>query len=180
MHPLVSVSDPVVGADRFRGAYFCIEGNDEAVAAASELAESLGGNPFSIETKFKPLYHASAVMACGHMVALIDAALEMLSRCGIESERAQDVLLPLIRSTIENLETQSPAEALTGTFARADADAFERHLLAFDDEVSGEIRDIYLLLGERSMDLAERRGADPEKVAELRSRISIAKRNREC
>lgn len=180
MHPLVSISDPLIGAQRFDGAFFCIEGDDDAVAAARAIAESLGGKPFSIETKLKPLYHASAVTACGHVVALIDAAIEMLSHCGPDRDRAQEVLLPLIRSTVENLETQTPSQALTGTFARADGAAFERHLRAFEGEVPDEIRDIYLLLGERSLELAQQRGVDGEKAAELRSRISIAKRNREC
>lgn len=180
MHPLVSISDSVTGSERFAGAYFCIEGDDAAVAAARSIAESLGGIPFSIDTAFKSLYHASAVMASGNVVALIDAAIEMLSRCGIDKSRAQAVLLPLIRSTIGNLEAQTPSDALTGTFARADADAFERHFAAMDGRVSPEIREIYLLLGERSLALAEQQGADREAVEDLRWRISMAKRILEC
>lgn len=180
LHPLVSVSDPIMGSERFSGSFFCSEGDVEAVAAAGSIVESLGGRSFSIETRFKPLYHASAVMASGNVVALFDAAIEMLSRCGLEKEEASAVLFPLIRSTIENLEAQTPADALTGPFARADVTALERHLASFNGEVGEHLREIYLLLAERSLDLAERRGTDAEKVELLRSRISIAKRNREC
>ena len=77
MHPLVSVSDAFLGAERFAGVYFCIEGEAAAVAAATSLAISLGGKAFSIPTDSKPLYHAAAVTASGHLVAVTDAA----SRC---------------------------------------------------------------------------------------------------
>jgi predicted short-subunit dehydrogenase-like oxidoreductase (DUF2520 family) len=102
-------------------------------------------------------------------------AIEMLSKCGVKKETAQEILLPLITSTINNLETQSPERALTGSFARLDTAAVERHLAAIDGEMSDLIRNAYLVLGERSLDLAAAAdgAADGE---ELRRLISIAKR----
>lgn len=179
MHPLISISDAVAGAETFVDAYFCIEGDEAAQASAKSIVAALGGHAFSIRSEDKPLYHAAAVMACGHLVAVIDAAIEMLSECGIDPKTARAILLPLIKSTITNLETQAPSKALTGTFARADVAAFERHLAAIDKSTSGAIRDIYLLLGERSLDLAEANGASPENIEKLRKSISIAKRKLE-
>lgn len=179
MHPLISISDAVAGANSFAEAYFCIEGDEAAQAAAKSIVAALGGRAFSIKSDDKPLYHAAAVMACGHLVALIDAAIEMLTECGIDAKTAQATLLPLIKSTITNLETQTPAKALTGTFARADVAAFERHLTAIDRSTHGAIRDVYLLLGERSLDLAAANDAGPENLEKLRKSISIAKRKSE-
>ena len=176
MHPLVSVSDAVTGADNFSNAYFCIEGDAAAVSTASSIVEALGGRAFSIEAKQKPLYHAAAVTACGHLVALIDIAIEMLSKCGVDRDTAKQILLPLITSTINNLQTQSPERALTGSFARLDSEAVERHLAAIDREMPERIRDAYILLGERSIDLAARNGGDPADEQKLREVISIAKR----
>ncbi|MBC7900553.1 MAG: DUF2520 domain-containing protein [Saprospiraceae bacterium] len=175
IHPLLSVSDPFRGAERFAGAYFCVEGDDQAVSAAKKIASDLGGAPFTIETRLKPLYHASAVTACGHLVALIDIALEMLAKCGVESEQGSKMLLPLIRSTVENLQTQTTAQALTGTFARADVAAFNRHLGLLRENVSIQAHDIYLDLGLRSLALAERQGADIEDIELIRKEIAIAK-----
>lgn len=180
MHPLVSISDPATGADNIRGAFFCIEGDERATRVATTLVEALGGRPFSIPTEFKPLYHAAAVTACGHLVALIDVAIEMLTRCGVDRPKAQEVLLPLIHSTIVNLAAGSPATALTGSFARADVMAFERHLDSIDREMSGEVRDIYLLLAERSTDLAEANGVDLAAIGRMRDRIRVAKRKSWC
>jgi predicted short-subunit dehydrogenase-like oxidoreductase (DUF2520 family) len=176
MHPLVSVSDAVSGADNFKEAFFCIEGQDKAVEAAREIVDALEGRPFSIDTHFKPLYHASAVTACGHLVALLDIAIDMLSKCGIERTHAKEILLPLVASTIANLKTQSPAEALTGSFARLDSEAIERHLSAIEG-MDDEVKAAYLLLGERSLDLAESNGGNAGDARNVRDLISIAKRN---
>jgi predicted short-subunit dehydrogenase-like oxidoreductase (DUF2520 family) len=147
--------------------------------AGSAIAESLGGRTFSIRSADKPLYHAAAVTACGHLVALIDGAIEMLTECGVDPAYAREILLPLIKSTVANLESEPPERALTGSFARADVEAFERHLTAIQRAMPVSIRDIYLLLGERSLDLAASNGADPARVEKLRESISIAKRKRE-
>ncbi len=177
IHPLISVSDAVLGAERFKDAYFCVEGGDEAVKIAKEIVKNLGGKFFSIETRYKPLYHASAVTACGHLVALIDMAIEILTKCGLAAKDAQEILLPLIKSTIENLSEQTTAEALTGTFARADVETLEKHIEVLRENVSAEALDVYLQLGNRSAHLAERQGISAEKLERMREKISLAKRN---
>ncbi len=177
IHPLVSISDAVLGANRFENAYFCIEGDDEAVEIAEKIVENLNGKSFSIETKYKTLYHASAVTACGHLVALIDVAIEMLTKCGLDEKNAQEILLPLIKSTIENLTIQTTAEALTGTFARADVETLEKHLEILSENVSDEALEVYLQLGNRSLHLAEVQGADIEKLEKMREKLSLAKKN---
>lgn len=178
IHPLVSISDSVLGAEHFKGAYFCVEGEAEAVKAAKKMVKKLGGKVFFIETKYKTLYHASAVTACGHLVALVDVAVEMLTKCGLNEEEAQKILLPLIQSAVENLNFQFPAEALTGTFARADEETFEKHLEILRRAVSFDALEVYLQLGMRSAHLAEKRGAaDKKKLERLRDKISLAKKN---
>ena len=178
MHPLISISDPLSGADSLADAFFCIEGDDRAVSTAESLVSSLGARHFSIPTEKKPLYHAAAVTACGHVVALIDIAIEMLSKCGMDKPRAQEVLLPLIVSTVRNLDFQTPAASLTGSFARADVEALKRHLSSIET-LSYDVREAYLLLGERSLDLAAANGADASDIQQMREIIRIAKRKPE-
>ena len=177
IHPLVSISDSVLGASRFADIYYCIEGDAEAVELAETIVADLGGKTFEIESKFKTLYHASAVTACGHLVALIDVAIEMLSKCGLDSAQSKEILLPLIESTVENLKNQTTVEALTGTFARADEETFAKHLKILKENVSKEALAVYLQLGARSVHLAEEQGADREKLEKLRNKISLAKKH---
>ncbi len=180
IHPLVSISDAVLGAERFENVYFCIEGDAESVKIAEKIVVDLKGKSFRVATEYKTLYHASAVTACGHLVALIDVAIEMLSKCGLENAAAREIFLPLIKSTVENLQTQTTFEALTGTFARADVKTFENHLKILRENVSPEALEVYLQLGIRSAHLAERQGANPEKLAEILEKIALAKKNLKC
>ncbi|MBK8810970.1 MAG: DUF2520 domain-containing protein [Acidobacteria bacterium] len=180
LHPLVSISDPKTGAQSFSGAYFCLEGDGKAVAAGNEIVAALGGISFSVPTDSKSLYHASAVVACGHLVALVDVALEMLAACGLPEEHAKEVLMPLIRSTVENLSKQKPQTALTGPFARADVDTVERHLAAFDGRTSEIAKEIYLDLAVRSLDLAAKNGIGGARADKLREMILLAKSDLKC
>ncbi len=175
LHPLVSISLAELGPQRFPGSFFCIEGSPAAVEMGTQIANDLGGRPFTIDTKFKTLYHAAAVTACGHLVALFDSAVEVMTKCGLSADGAKNVLMPLVTSTVQNLSEQSTAAALTGTFARADIETFTRHLTTLNENVSDDLLEIYLLLGERSLELAARQGVSPERIDRLRTKVLIAK-----
>ncbi|MEP6787810.1 MAG: DUF2520 domain-containing protein [Acidobacteriota bacterium] len=175
IHPLVSISKSELGPERFRGAFFCVEGEPDAVEMGRRIVNDLGGRPFTIDTQFKTLYHAAAVTACGHLVALLDAAVEMMTKCGLSADESKNILMPLVTSTVQNLNDQSPAEALTGTFARADIETFTRHLTALNENVSEDLLEIYLLLGERSLELAAKQGVNRERIDTLRTKVLIAK-----
>lgn len=162
MHPLVSVTQARAGEESLRRAFFCIEGERVAVSAARRIVRDLGARSFHINTKEKALYHAAAVTASGHMVALFDVATEMLARCGLKEREARAVLMPLVRSTLDNLSEHEPAEALTGTFARADVATVRRHLEAISKEALPDALAAYRLLGKRSLLLAKKRGANAE------------------
>jgi len=175
IHPLVSISQPELASERFNGSYFCVEGDAEAVSMAHQIVADLGGKAFAIDTKFKTLYHAAAVTACGHLVALFDASVEMMAKAGLSSEKAKEILMPLVLSTVQNLAEQPTSAALTGTFARADIETFTHHLTALNANVDEDLLEIYLLLGERSLELAARQGVSAERIETLRAKVSVAK-----
>lgn len=167
MHPLIAVSDSLRGAESLREAFYCIEGEPRAVRVAKSIVRDLGAHSFSIRTKDKALYHAAAVMAAGHAVALFDIATEMLARCGLTNREARRVLLPLVESALGNLRTREPARALTGTFARADTETVEKHLEALCARASSDALAAYRLLGQRSLELARKNGADAAALKEI-------------
>ncbi len=174
MHPLVSISDRASDADTFRNAFFCLEGDRTAVSAARSIVRRLGGQSFLLSSNNKPLYHAAAVLASGHVVALFDIANEMLVQCGLSQRRARAILIPLLRSTVANLSTRSPARALTGTFARGEAATARRHLAAISGHHLDDARAAYLLLGRRSLRLAEQSGMNPKALNEIAREIGSA------
>ncbi|MBV9925785.1 MAG: DUF2520 domain-containing protein [Acidobacteria bacterium] len=171
MHPLASVSDVASGAESLRRAHYCVEGDAAATRAARRLVRDLGGETFTINPEDKALYHAAALMSAGHVVALLDVALDALKRCGLSDSRARKILVPLVRSVADNLARQTPARALTGSFARADAETVRKHLRALTRLEDADALAVYRLLGARSLKLAEEAGADPDLVERVRREL---------
>jgi predicted short-subunit dehydrogenase-like oxidoreductase (DUF2520 family) len=170
IHPLVSVSEPASGAQSLLSAFWCLEGERLAVLQARRIVKDLRGHSFSIQSSAKPLYHAAAVMVSGNVVALFDVALDMLQRAGLRRDKAHDALIPLLQSTMSNLNTSSPAKALTGTFSRGDVATVERHLKALAGREFRDARELYRLLGRKSLNLAEENGLNKitaRKIAKL-------------
>ena len=157
LHPLVSISDPRTGSEKLRGAFYCLEGDAAARRVARSIVRDLEGHSFQIDSDYKPLYHGAAVMASGHVTALVAVAIEMLVLCGLDKKTARRVLLPLLESTVANLSVSEPAAALTGTFARGDLDTVKRHLKALSSKRLSEALAAYKLLGRRSLELARKK-----------------------
>jgi predicted short-subunit dehydrogenase-like oxidoreductase (DUF2520 family) len=177
MHPLAAVSEAAAGAESLRRAFYCVEGDARASRVARRVVRDLGGRSFSIAARDKALYHAAAVMTAGHAVALFDAAARLLASCGLGEARARAVLLPLLASTLDNLSRQTPARALTGTFARADVDTVRKHLAALRETDVPGARDAYTLLGRLSLRLAAEHGADADALREIERALDDAKRS---
>jgi len=174
IHPLISISDPATGAGWLTRAYFSLEGDSQAVMAGRRLVRQLGGQSFQIRPEMKALYHAAALMASPNLTALFDIALEMLTRCGMSPIRARHVLLPLVESTLANLVRQDPRSALTGTFKRGDLATTVKHIKAIKAEKLIEALQAYVVLGNRSLTLANH----PHNEPEMRRLLIDATRNR--
>lgn len=175
MHPLISVAYPETNGDIFGQAFFCLEGDSAAVKAARSIVGELNGRSFTIDAASKALYHAAAVMSSGHVVALFDLAIEMLTVCGLSPRRAQQVLLPLLESTSANLLGKSPARSLTGTFSRRDLATVEKHLSAMKSAKLSEAIAAYVMLGRRSLHLSRAAGNSDrsEQIDQLLSRFRV-------
>ena len=171
MHPLVSVSDSQEGAGALQGAFYCVEGDSVALRFAKSIVKDLNGIAFTIKPGSKALYHAAAVMASPHLVALFDLATEMLLACGLKRIEAQQVLAPLVQSTVNNLKQTSPEKALTGTFARGDLATVNRHLKALSTKQLAEALEIYKLLGLHSLQLAAKNKLDPKLANQIRKAL---------
>lgn len=155
IHPLISVSDAPKDIATLEGAFWSVEGDKAALRIGKAIVRDLGGKSFSIRSEDKPLYHAAAVMSAGNVVALFDVAIEMLVQCGLKRSEAQRILLPLIASTVRNLETKDPVDALTGTFARGDVETVKLHLASLKRHKLADALDLYRLLGKRSLKLTK-------------------------
>ena len=131
MHPLQTFSG--LGVPELAGKVFAVEGDLVAVRAARQIARALGGSPVQIAAGKKILYHAAAVMAAGHVLALVEAATQLLISLGMKRTEAARALLPLTRQVLDNFERVGPRAAWTGPLARGDYKIVESHLRALHD-----------------------------------------------
>ena len=175
IHPLVSVAGGRADEKQFRDVFFCVEGDPEACSFADTMVSDLGGEVFSIRPEHKSLYHAAAVVACGHLTALVESSLVMMEHAGVARTTARKILMPLIQSTVENIDRMSTSNALTGPFARGDVETIERHLASLKAVDDRHLSEIYSLLGEYSLSLALEKGVDSGRVEAIREKINIAR-----
>jgi predicted short-subunit dehydrogenase-like oxidoreductase (DUF2520 family) len=114
LHPLMTVTEH--GA-RFAGAGAAIAGSTpRAIALAKQLATALGMRPVVIADQDRAAYHAAASIASNFLITLEAAAERIAASAGVE----RDLLVPLVRATVENWARLGPQQALTGPVARGD------------------------------------------------------------
>lgn len=128
LHPLLAVADAARGATSLGGAFFAVEGDPAARAAAGALVRGIGARFFELDATQMTGYHAAAVLASNHPVALWAAAAELLGQAGVPGDVAPRALAALARSVLDNVERLGPSAALTGPVQRGDLDTVRRHL----------------------------------------------------
>lgn len=127
-HPLQSFATVAQARRLMPQSTFRIEASDKALEGAlREMALALGGRPFVLGAD-PTLYHVSAVLASNYLVALLDTASSLWAQLGVSREDGLRALLPLVRGTIENVETLGIPDALTGPIARGDVGTVVHHL----------------------------------------------------
>jgi predicted short-subunit dehydrogenase-like oxidoreductase (DUF2520 family) len=117
------------------------------------------------------LYHAAAVVASNHAIALWDAARWLMVRAGLPDQTAAEALLALCRSTLENAEQAGFAGALTGPVRRGDAATVARHLDELADE-SADLRALYLEASRATLATAHRASAGKGDANDLLAEVA--------
>jgi predicted short-subunit dehydrogenase-like oxidoreductase (DUF2520 family) len=154
LHPLMTVTPE--GA-RFAGAGAAIAGSTPgAIALAAGIAVALGMRAVVIADEDRAAYHAAASIASNLLVTLEAAAERMALSAGADRE----LLLPLVRATIENWATLGPRRALTGPIARGDEATVARQRGAVADRAP-DLLPVFDALAEATRTLAGRRQERP-------------------
>ena len=156
VHPILAVPDKQSSHEKFNGAYFTIEGDEEFLAVAEKLMTALG-NPFSqICADQKLKYHAASVMVSNLVCALAYEGMETFKDCGLDEEFADHAWRSLFLENAGNIASLGPVQALTGPVERGDAETMVKHLEA----LTGDAREIYLILSRVLIETAQQKNLD--------------------
>jgi predicted short-subunit dehydrogenase-like oxidoreductase (DUF2520 family) len=155
-HPLQTVT----GGDQenFKGITFFLEAEEPLLATLKEMATALGGHWRQIAGKNQVLYHTSAVLVCNYLVTLVKLATDLWRLFDIPQEESVRELIPLIKGTINNIETTGIPECLTGPIARGDTGTISKHLATLNN-LAPELTSTYCELGLKTIPVALAKGS---------------------
>jgi predicted short-subunit dehydrogenase-like oxidoreductase (DUF2520 family) len=145
LHPLMALPDAEDGARRLFGATYCVAGDD----LLRSVAESLGGRTITLADSQRTVYHAAAVVASNHLVALMGQVQTLAESIGL----TLDDFLPLASQSLRDVANLGPAAALTGPASRGDMATIDAHLAAIPEDE----RATYVALANAAFELSERR-----------------------
>jgi predicted short-subunit dehydrogenase-like oxidoreductase (DUF2520 family) len=170
IHPLQSVPTRELGVQNIPGSYFRIEADPEELSTARELVRALGGiellmPKWSQDKGSSALYHAGAVVVSNYFVALVDYGLKFYEALGADKQAALKAVLPLIKGTLQNIETLGIPAALTGPIARGDIGTVRDHLDAMRIRAP-ELLGLYKELAKHAISTARDKGSLAQDAAE--------------
>jgi predicted short-subunit dehydrogenase-like oxidoreductase (DUF2520 family) len=126
LHPLQTFVDPTEDPVALTGTWAAIGGPPPV----RRLAHDLGLRPVEIPDDRRAEYHAAAVVASNHLVALL-GQVERLAR---HADVPLAAFEPLVRATVDHVFDLGPAAALTGPVARGDVATVSRHLAVIAED----------------------------------------------
>ena len=170
IHPLQSLASREQGIKNLPGSYFRIEADPEALKTAKEIVKALGGIELVMpkwgqKKGSAALYHAGAVAVSNYFVALVDYGLKFYQALGADKKDALKAVLPLIRGTLDNIETLGIPDALTGPIMRGDAQTVRDHLDAMRKRTP-ELVNLYKELARQTVSVARDKGSITREKAE--------------
>jgi predicted short-subunit dehydrogenase-like oxidoreductase (DUF2520 family) len=118
----------------FKRLPFFLETSDPfASGILKNLAESMGGIPYFVDTDHRRLLHVAAVFVCNFTNYMLSAGDQVVRKTGFPFE----VLYPLINETILKAREIGPVKSQTGPAVRLDNGTIKKHidLLSFSPEL---------------------------------------------
>jgi len=118
----------------FRGLPFLLESSDnQSSVMLTNLAESIGGKVYFVDTEHRKILHLAAVFVCNFTNHMLTEGKDVAARAGFSFE----VLVPLINETISKALMIGPEKSQTGPAIRNDQNTIEKHLelLSFSPEL---------------------------------------------
>ena len=171
LHPVMTFAGRPEDLDRIAGATFGVTAPDELRPVAEALVVEIGGEPMWVPELARPLYHAALTIGANHLTTLVNDAVDLLDRAGIEYPAR--LLGPLLSAALDNALRLGDA-ALTGPVSRGDVATVATHLATLSDEAPDVVAS-YVAMTRRTTERAEASGRlRPDQAAELRKTLEGA------
>ncbi len=170
-HPLQTFASAKQAIENIPGSTFALEAEEPLLNTLKDMATALDGHWVELKTSDKVIYHASAVIACNYMVTLVKLATDLWQTFNIPPRQATQALLPLLRGTLNNIDTLGIPQCLTGPIARGDIGTIKKHLDALN-QIAPNLLSTYRELGLQTIPIALAKGRiNQSQAQELRATL---------
>lgn len=169
IHPLKSFASIREAIKTLPGTVFGITySGAEAKQAVKFIVKGLEGSVIEVDDDKKALYHAAACVASNYLVTLINYAVFIHKKIGIEPEDSLKGLMGLIEGTVDNIKKMGTEKSLTGPIARGDIGTIKEHLENFKKHFNRESIGLYKVMGSKTSRIAyNNKWIDKKTVTEL-------------
>jgi predicted short-subunit dehydrogenase-like oxidoreductase (DUF2520 family) len=154
LHPVMTFAGRPEDLDRLAGATFGVTAPEELRPVVEALVVEIGGEPVWVPEMSRPLYHAALTVGANHLTTVVNDALDLLGRAGIEYPGR--LLAPLLSAALDNALRLGDA-ALTGPISRGDVATVSAHLATLTQHAP-EIVASYVAMARRTAERAEAAG----------------------
>jgi len=156
-HPLQTLASTKQAIENIPGSTFAIEAEEPLLSTLKDMATAVDGHWIELKADDKVAYHAAAVIACNYLVTLVKLATDLWQTFSIPPHQATQALLPLLRGTLNNIDTIGIPQCLTGPIARGDTGTIKKHLDALQ-KVAPALLSTYKELGLQTIPIAMGKG----------------------
>ncbi len=165
IHPLQTFASVKQAIENMPGSTFAIEAEEPLLSTLKNIAITLDGHWIELKASDKVIYHVAAVIACNYLVTLVKLATDLWRTFDVPPDEATQALLPLLKGTINNIDTIGIPQCFTGPIARGDTGTIKKHLDALK-KVAPDLLSTYCELGRQTIPIALAKGRITQQQAE--------------
>lgn len=156
-HPMQTFADVDAAIRTLPGCVITIEAQGPLESLLSRLASTLGCGVNHLPPGMRGRYHAAGGYASQFVNVLLKEAAGIWQSWGASEEDALHALLPLLKGTVDAIESSGLERGLPGPVSRGDVKTVARHIVALE-QVSPEVVELYRQLCRRSVPIARQAG----------------------
>lgn len=127
-HPLQTFAGIRQAMENIPGSTFSLEAEEPLLSTLKELVTAIGCDWIEIKAGDKVAYHAAAAIVSSYTTTLLKLATDLWQTFSVPPEQTIKALLPLMRGTLDSIESVGIPHCLTGPIARGDAGTIKKHL----------------------------------------------------
>lgn len=157
VHPIQTFADWESAVRSLPGSTFGVTCDEEGWEWAKGFVSRLGGRAERLSDEDKVKYHLACVFACNFPVILFHMAECLFEEVGFSVADRKSLYMPMVRTTIDNVERLGPAAALTGPLRRGDVETVKVHLRELES-YSEEVLATYHSISLGGLKMLEREG----------------------